>query len=59
MPLGYHLILATWEEILGGEFVDVFSLLFQELENKAKEVLEDRDKERLHCNRAYWLPGKY
>lgn len=33
--------------ILKGEFVDLFSLLYREPEKKDKEVLDDKEKEKL------------
>lgn len=50
LPLGEHLLPATWEQILKGEFVGFFSLLFREVEKKNKELLElldDKEKEIL------------
>lgn len=62
MPLGEHLTLATRDRILRGEYVDVFSLLFCELEKKDKEDMDDRLKERIkrrNIDRTYanWYPG--
>ncbi|XP_054845591.1 uncharacterized protein LOC129336489 [Eublepharis macularius] len=62
LPLGDHLTPATRDKILRGEFVDVFTLLFRELEKKDKEDMDDRDKERLKRRKidrtwANWLPG--
>ncbi|XP_060111188.1 semaphorin-6A-like [Heteronotia binoei] len=47
MPLGDHLTAATREKILRGEYVDVFSLLYRELEKKSKDELDEKDKEKL------------
>lgn len=38
-------LVATREKTAKQEFVDVFSLLFRELEKKNKEGFEERDKE--------------
>lgn len=62
LPLGDHLLAATKEKIIKGEFVDIFSLLFRELEKKDKEDLDEKDKEKLKKwkvdrNWASWLPG--
>lgn len=62
LPLGDHLLASTKEKILSGEFVDIFSLLFRELEKKDKEDLDEKDKEKLKKQKvdrtwANWLPG--
>lgn len=41
MLLGNHLIAATKEKILKGEFVNIVSLLFREAEMKDKDNLEE------------------
>lgn len=41
IPLGDYLTRATRENLLKGEYMDVFSLLFWELEKKDKEDLDD------------------
>ncbi|XP_054852798.1 uncharacterized protein LOC129341561 isoform X2 [Eublepharis macularius] len=62
LPLGDHLTPATRDKILRGEFVDVFTLLFRELEKKDKEDMDERDKERMKRRKvdrswSNWLPG--
>lgn len=42
LPLGDHLSVASHENVLKGEFVDVFALLFRE-GKKEKENLEDEE----------------
>lgn len=62
LPLGDHLLPATRDKICRGEFVDLFSLLFRELEKKDKDELDDKDKEKIKKRTvdrtwANWLPG--
>lgn len=62
MPLREHLTNATRDNILKGEYVDIFQLLFREIEKKDKEDLSDKDKECLkRCtvdrNWVNWHPG--
>lgn len=62
LPLGDHLLPATIEKILHGEFVDLFSLLYRELEKKDKDQLDDREKDILKRRKfdrtlAIWLLG--
>lgn len=62
LPLGDHQLATTKDKILHGEFVDIFSLLFRELEKKDKEDLDEKDKEKLKKLKvdrtwANWLPG--
>lgn len=62
LPLGDHLLSATKEKILRGEFVDIFSLLFRELEKKDKGDLDEKDNEKRKNRKvdrtwANWLPG--
>lgn len=62
MPLGDHLTTSTRDKIVRGEYVDVFSLLYRELEKKDKEDIDEREKERLKWHRvdsnwANWHPG--
>lgn len=45
MLLGKHLLQATKENILWGEYVDFFSLMYHELQKKDKELMEDKEKE--------------
>ncbi|XP_054843457.1 uncharacterized protein LOC129335043 [Eublepharis macularius] len=64
LPLGDHLTQATREKILRGEYVDIFTLLFRELEKKDKEDLDERDKEKLKRRKVdrnwhNWLPGMF
>lgn len=47
LPLGDPLLLATKEKILRGEFVDLFSLLYRNLEKKDKGQLDDRENKIL------------
>lgn len=54
MPLGEHLLQATRDKILRGEYVDVFSLLYREVEKKDKDLLEDREKEALKHRKIDW-----
>lgn len=46
-PLGDHLSLATWDKILRGKYVDVFFLLYWEVEKKDKVLMDDMEKEFL------------
>lgn len=62
MPLGEHLTIMTRDRILWGEYVDVFSLLFLELEKQDKEDLDDHLKEHIkhhNIDRTYanWYLG--
>lgn len=41
LPLGDHLLLATHEKTLKGEFIDLFSLLYRGVEKMGKEELDD------------------
>lgn len=50
MPLGKPLTIATWNKILKGGYVDVFSLLFCDLENKDKDKLDDCLREHIKCH---------
>lgn len=45
MPLGEHLTVATRDKILRGDYVDVFPLLFWDLEKKDKDELDEHLKE--------------
>lgn len=45
LPLEDHLITATRDMILKGEYVDAFSLLFYNLEKEDKEDLDEHQKE--------------
>lgn len=45
MLLGGHLASATTARILSGVFVDIFSLLNMELEDKDREKKDEKDKE--------------
>ncbi|KAL8169687.1 UNVERIFIED_CONTAM: hypothetical protein K2H54_055470 [Gekko kuhli] len=45
LPLGNPLLPVTREEICKGDFADVFSLLYCEMEKKDREELDDKDKE--------------
>lgn len=60
--LGDHLSLALRDKILWGEYVDVFSLLYREVERNDKNLMDDRKKEvlkRRPVDRTWsnWLTG--
>lgn len=62
MPLSDHLLQSKWEKILQGEYVDLFSLLYREVEKKDKDLLADRKKEilrkrKIEPNWTNWLSG--
>lgn len=42
--LGDHLSLVTWDKILRGDYVDIFSLLDREVERKDKDLMDDKEK---------------
>lgn len=44
-PLREHLLPATKEKIIQGEFADFFLLLYRELEKKDKQDLDEKEKE--------------
>lgn len=52
MPLGGHLAIATRACILSGAYVDIFSLLNMELDDKDKDKEDEKDKEQ----RLRWKP---
>lgn len=59
MPLDEHL-LPFREHILQGEFIDFLSLLYQDIERKDKDLIDDKDKEVLKKRKmertwANWL----
>ena len=61
-PLGYHLLPATKERIWKGEYTDVFSLLFRELESSDKDKMGEKEVEKYRRRSAVrtwanWLPG--
>lgn len=47
IPLGKYLLPVNRNKMCKGEYVDVFSLLFRELEKNDKEDVGERDKEKL------------
>lgn len=58
--MGDHLLPTTRDKICREMFVDLFSLLFRELEKKDKEELDDKLKNRKQAvdrTWANWLPG--
>lgn len=62
MPLQDHLTTNTRDKILQGEYVDIFSLLFRELEKKDKDDQDEYEKEcikchKVDCNWANWHLG--
>lgn len=58
---GGSLAQATRDKILRGEYVDLFSLLYRELEKKDKDLLDDKEKEilkkrKVDRNWTNWCP---
>lgn len=45
LPLREHLLQATKDKILHRKYIDLFSLLYWELEKKDKDLIDDRKKE--------------
>lgn len=43
MPLGEHLAQVIRNKILRGEYVDLFSLLYRELEKKDKDLQDEKE----------------
>lgn len=62
LPLSEHLLPSTRDKILRGKFIDLFNLLYREIEKKDKEELDDKEKEKLQKCKvdrtwANWLLG--
>lgn len=60
MPLGEHLFQATRDKILNGECIDLFLLLYCEIEKNDKDMMDDKEKEVLKKRKedqpwANWL----
>lgn len=54
MPLGKYLLQSTRDKILRGEYIDFFSLLYQEVEKKDKGLM-DKEKEDLKKRKVGFL----
>lgn len=52
MASGDHLSAATKDKVVEGGYMDIFSLLFRELEKKDKENMDEQQKKRIKwCTR--------